>query len=101
MFLLHIRSPKTKDQYIQKFEHFFKFLSQQLEEKEFETEDIEKKYLLLYDKAKSEHWLFNCILKYVHFINKRVETENLSGATFYNYFKNIKKFCLANDIEVK
>ena len=54
MFLLHIRSPKTKDQYIQKFEHFFKFLSQQLEEKEFETEDIEKKYFLLYEKARNE-----------------------------------------------
>ncbi|HET9807892.1 MAG TPA: tyrosine-type recombinase/integrase [Nitrososphaeraceae archaeon] len=68
---------------------------------EFETENIEKKYFLLYEKAKNESWLFNCLLKYVHFLNKRVETENLSGATFYNYFKNIKKFCLANDIEVK
>ncbi len=101
MFLLHIRSPKTKSQYTKKFEHFFKFLTQQLGEKEFETENIEKKYFLLYEKAKNESWLFNCLLKYVHFLNRRVETENLSGATFHNYFKNIKKFCLANDIEVK
>jgi hypothetical protein len=70
MFLLHIRSPKTKSQYIQKFEHFFKFLAQQLGEKEFETENIEKKYFILYEKAKKESWLFNCLLKYVHFINK-------------------------------
>ena len=54
MFLLHIRSPKTKSQYTQKFQHFFKFLSQQLGEKEFEIEDIEKKYLFLYEKAKNE-----------------------------------------------
>ena len=73
MFLLHIRSSKTKSQYIQKFEHFFKFLSQQLGEKKFEIEDIEKKYFLLYEKAKNENWLFNCLLKYVHFMNKRVE----------------------------
>jgi hypothetical protein len=41
------------------------------------------------------------MLKYVHFINKRLKTENISGPTFYNYFKNIKNFGLANDIEVK
>lgn len=45
MFLLHIRSPKTKDQYIQKFEHFFKFLAQQLGEKKFETENNGEKIL--------------------------------------------------------
>jgi hypothetical protein len=27
-YLLHIRSPKTKSQYIQKFEYFFNFLAQ-------------------------------------------------------------------------
>ena len=53
LYLLHIRSPKTKSQYIQKFEYFFNFLAQQLGEKEFETENIEKNYFLLYEKAKS------------------------------------------------
>ena len=33
-----------------KFEHFFKFLIEVVGEKEFESEDIEKKYFLLYEK---------------------------------------------------
>ena len=90
MFLLHIRSPKTKNEYTKKFEHFFKFLAQEIGVKEFETENVEKKYFLLYEKARNASWFFNGMLKYVHFINKTVKTENLSGATFYNYFKILK-----------
>lgn len=89
---MHIRSPKTKDEDIKKFEYFFKFLIQEMREEEFNINDTESKYSILYQKARNENWFFNCLLKYVNYINKRVTNENLSGATFTIILRISKNF---------
>lgn len=38
---------------------------------------------------------------YIQFQKNRIREKSLSGATFANYFKAIKKFCYANELEVK
>lgn len=101
IFMLYIRSPKTIKEYSIKFDKFFNFLINTLGETDFKTDDTETKYLLLYTKAKNNINWFNSILyKYIQF--QKIELkEKLSGATFANYFKAIKKFCYANELEVK
>ena len=42
MFLLHIRSHKTKNEYTKKFEHFFFISCSRDWRKEFQTENVEK-----------------------------------------------------------
>jgi hypothetical protein len=102
MFLMYIRSPKTVKEYSVKFDKFFNFLINTLGETEFKTNDIETKYFILYNKAKNNMNWFNSVLhKYIQFQKNRIREENLSGATFANYFKAIKKFCYANELEVK
>ncbi|HET9805374.1 MAG TPA: hypothetical protein VFP49_00540 [Nitrososphaeraceae archaeon] len=69
---------------------------------EFKTNDIETKCSILYKKSKINITWFNSVLhKYILFQKNRVKEENLSGATFANYFKALKKFCFANELEVK
>ena len=102
IFLLYIRSPKTINEYTKKFDKFFNFLINTLEETDFKIDDIETKYLHLYTKAKNNMNWFNSVLyRYIQFQKNRVNEEKLSGATFANYFKAIKKFCYANELEVK
>jgi hypothetical protein len=102
IFLTYIRSPKTVKEYTDKIDKFFNFLINTLGETDFKTNDIETQYLLLYTKAKNNLNWFNSILhKYIQFQKNRVNEEKLSGATFANYFKAIKKFCYANELEVK
>ena len=99
LFLLYIRSPKTIEEYTNKFDKFFNFLINTLEEIDFKTDDIETKYSLFYTKAKNNmNWLNSILHKYIQFQKNRVNEEKLSGATFANYFKAIKKFCYANEL---
>ena len=102
MFLMCIRSPKTIKEYSVKLETFFDFIVNNLGEMEFKTDEIETKCSILYKKSKININWFNSVLhKYIVFQKNRVKEENLSGATFANYFKALKKFCFANELEVK
>ena len=102
MFLMYIQSPKTVKEYSDKFDKFFNFLINNLRETEFNIDDTETKYFIFYKKAKNNiNWLNSCLHKYIQFQKNRVNEEKLSGATFANYFKAIKKFCYANELEVK
>ena len=99
---MYIRSPKTVKEYSVKFDKFFNFLINNLGETEFNIDDTETKYFIFYKKAKNNiNWLNSCLHKYIQFQKNRVNEEKLSGATFANYFKAIKKFCYANELEVK
>ena len=64
---------------------------------------IRKQNILFFTKKPkiNINWLNSCLHKYIQFQKNRVKEENLSGATFANYFKAIKKFCYANELEVK
>ena len=102
MFLMYIRSPKTVKEYSDKFDKFFNFLINTLGETEFKTNDTETKYYIFYTKAKNNmNWLNSVLHKYIQFQKNRIREKSLSGATFANYFKAIKKFCYANELEVK
>jgi len=102
MFLTYIRSPKTVKEYSDKFDKFLDFLINTLGETEFKTNDTETKYYIFYTKAKNNmNWLNSVLHKYIQFQKDRIRERNLSGATFANYFKAIKKFCYANELEVK
>lgn len=46
------------------------------------------------------NWLNSVLHKYIQFQKNRIREENLSGATFANYFKAIKKFCYANELDI-
>lgn len=102
IFLLYIRSPKTIKEYNRQFDKFFNFLINKLGETDFRTDDLEAKYSLLYIRAKKDmNWFKSVLYMYIQFQKNRVNEEKLSGATFSNYFKALKKFCFANELEVK
>lgn len=75
MFLMYIRSPKTVKEYNIKFETFFDFLINVLGEIEFDTNDLETKYLILYTKAKNNVNWFNSILHKYIYNSRKIELE--------------------------
>ena len=83
---MFIHSPKTIEEYTNKFDKFFNFLNT-LGETDFKTNDIETKYLLLYTKAKNNmNWFISILHKYIQYQKNRVNEEKLSCATFAKYF---------------
>jgi hypothetical protein len=46
-------------------------------------------------------WAFNCIVRFLQYQKERVEKEEITGATLWNFIKSINIFCEMSDIPIQ
>jgi hypothetical protein len=97
LFVFAIRSPQTKQKYLQRFGYFLDFAQVATEK----GTSIEKCSSRLVDLAKSDYnWLVNCIFNYLQLLKNRVESKEIKPSTLRNNIKPIKLFCDQMDIDI-
>jgi hypothetical protein len=75
LFVLAMRSPQTKEKYLQRFGYFLDFVN-------------------------DPKWITNCIFNYLQLLKNRVEAKEIKASTLRNNIKPIKLFCEQMDIEL-
>jgi hypothetical protein len=86
-FVMAIRSPITRQKYVQRLQYFLSFL-------DINEGNIESNCNILAKKSKADlQWLINGLMGYLQIHRQRVERREISGATLRNYLKPIKLFC--------
>jgi hypothetical protein len=86
LFVLAIRSPQTKQKYLQRFEYFLDF-AQVATEKGTSIEDRCNK---LAELANNDYkWLLNCIFNYLQLLRSRVESKEIKPSTLRNNIKPV------------
>lgn len=99
LFVLVMRSPQTKQKYLQRFGYFLDF-AQVAKEKE-KTTSNEARCNVLAELAKSDYkWLLNCIFNYLQLLRTRVESKEIKASTLWNNIKPIKLFLEQIDIDI-
>jgi hypothetical protein len=97
IFVLAIRSPHTKEKYLQRLGYFLGFA-------QFATEkgsSVEQRCNKLAELAKGDYkWLLNCIFNYLQLLRSRVESKEIKPSTLRNNIKPIKLFCEQMDIDI-
>lgn len=95
IFILSIRSPITREKYLQRIGYFFDYIGIGKQSK------IEERCNIFGENAKGDiNWLANNILKYLQVHKDRVERKEITGSTLRNYIKPIKLFCEQMDINI-
>jgi hypothetical protein len=94
IFIFAIRSPITREKYLQRIGYFFDYIG-------IEQDTIEERCNIFGQKAKGDiNWVANNILKYLQVHKNRVEQKEITGSTLKNYIKPIKLFCEQMDITI-
>jgi hypothetical protein len=97
LFVLAIRSPQTKQKYLQRFGYFLDF-AQVVTEK---GTSIEERCNKLAELANNDYkWLLNCIFNYLQSLRSRVDSKQIKPSTLRNNIKPIKLFCEQTDIDI-
>ena len=95
IFILAIRSPITREKYLQRLGYFFDYIGIG------EQGTIEDRCNIFGEKAKSDiNWFANNILKYLQIHKNRVERKEITGSTLRNYIRPIILFCEQMDIDI-
>jgi integrase len=95
IFILDIRSPITREKYLQRLGYFLDYVGIG------EHDAIEERCNIFDEKAKNDiNWVANNILKYLQVHKDRVERKEITGSTLRNYIKPIKLFCEQMDITI-
>ena len=95
LFVYAIRTKITRDYYLRRLRSFFDFIELHPDEKielrcnEFATLAI-----------KDHDWTFSIIIGFLQFQKERVQREEITAATLYNFVKALKLFCEMSDIPV-
>lgn len=93
-FTLAIRSPITRQKYLQRLEYFISFLG-------IDEGNSETRCNILGQRSKADSkWLANAVIRYLHVHQQRLERREISAATLRNYLKPIKLFCEQLDISL-
>jgi hypothetical protein len=101
IFVLAIRSPVTREKYLQRIGYFFDFLGILKTNDPRSIISVEKRFNTFSVKAREDNnWLTNNIVRYLQFHRQRVERKEITGSTLRNYIKPIKLFCEQMDIEI-
>jgi integrase len=101
IFILAIRSPVTREKYLQRIGYFFDFLGILKTDDSGCIVSIEQRFNIFLAKAKEDNnWLTHSIVKYLQGHRLRVESKIITGSTLRNYIKRIKLFCEQTDIEI-
>jgi integrase len=94
LFIGSIRSPVTRDKYLQRMRYFLDYLN-------IRQKDVEERFDILTLEAKGDiNWFTNVIFKYLQGHKGRVERKEISSATLRNYVKPIKLYCEQMDIQI-
>jgi integrase len=95
LFVLAIRSPRTKEKYLQRFGYFLDFCQVA------SGDSIEERCNSLAILAKNDkYWLIKCISRYLQLLKTRVESKEIKASTLRNNVKPIKLFCEQIDVDV-
>ena len=93
-FILAIRSPITREKYLQRLGYFLSYLG-------IKDGNIENRCNFLGQRAKKDStWLANHVVRYLHIHRERVEKREISAATLRNYIKPIKLLCELQEIRL-
>ena len=94
LFVGSIRSPVTREKYLQRMGYFFDFPN-------IRQQGVEERFGLLTLRAKGDiNWFANAIFKYLQVHKGRVERKEISSATLRNYVKPIRLYCEQTDIQI-
>ena len=97
LFILAIRSPQTKQKYLQRFGYFLDFAQVATEKGIL----IEERCNKLAELANNDYkWFLNCIFSYLQSLRSRVESKQIKPSTLRNNIKPIKLFCEQMDIDI-
>jgi hypothetical protein len=97
LLVLAIRSPQTKQKYLQRFGYFLDFAQVAAGK----GTSIEERCNMLAEAAKNDYkWLLNCIFNYLQLLKSRVESKEIKPSTLRNNVKPIKLFCEQMDIDI-
>jgi hypothetical protein len=101
IFILAIRSPVTREKYLQRMGYFFDFLSIPKVDESGINIPIDLRFNKFSNAATEDiNQLTNYIVKYSQGHKKRVEQKEITGSTLRNYVKPLKLFCEQMDIEI-
>lgn len=85
-FITAIRSPITREKYLQRLAYFLSYLG-------IDNGNIQDRCNILGQKSKADTmWLANNVMRYLHKHRQRVEKREISASTLRNYIKPIKLF---------
>jgi integrase len=86
-FTMAIRSPITRQKYLQRLSYFIYFLG-------IDEGNTEQSCNTLGQKARADSkWLTNNVIRYLQVHRQRMDRREISAATLRNYLKPIKLFC--------
>lgn len=95
LFVYAIRTKITRDYYLRRLRTFFDFI------KLLPNSRIENRCNRFAEKAiKDNNWTFSKIIGFLQVQKERVEREEITAATLYNFVKAIKLFCEMSDIPI-
>lgn len=95
LFVYAIRTQITRDYYLRRLRTFFDFI------KILPDANIERRCNLFATIAIKDHdWAFGKIIGFLQFQKERVEREEITAATLYNFVKALKLFCEMSDIPI-
>lgn len=95
LFVYAIRTKITRDYYLRRLRTFFDFI------KLLPNANIERRCNHFAAIAiKDRDWTFAKIIGFLQFQKQRVEREEITAATLYNFVKALKLFCEMSDIPI-
>jgi hypothetical protein len=95
LFVYAIRTKITRDYYLRRLRSFFDFI-ELLPDEKIELRCNEFASLAI----KDHNWTFSKIIGFLQFQKERVQREEITAATLYNFVKALKLFCEMSDIPV-
>lgn len=95
LFIYAIRTQITRDYYLRRLRTFFDFIEL------LPNSSIENRCNRFAEKAiEDNNWTFSKIIGFLQFQKERVEREEITAATLYNFVKAIKLFCEMSEIPI-
>jgi len=95
LFVYAIRTQITRDYYLRRLRSFFDFI-ELLPNAKIELRC--NKFATL--AIKDHNWTFSKIIGFLQFQKERVQREEITAATLYNFVKALKLFCEMSDVPV-
>src|SRR5881409_3432969 len=95
LFVYAIRTQITRDYYLRRLRTFFDFI------KILPNAEIERRCNHFAALAiKDPKWAFGTIINFLQYQKERVEREEITAATLYNFVKALKLFCEMSDVPI-
>jgi integrase len=97
---------RTKGQYLRRLVVFFDFLEIKPSEKGTAADRLEMQAAQFLKEFKSKRkergkeWAQKCLMRFIGHLNEKVKEGRFGRGTIRNYYKNVKRFCDSQDIEL-